>query len=334
MDTAFADAQGSAEALRGELRVATAPEFAENLIAPLLCRFQATYPGIALQVHVDATPQLTLEHYDVALLSAPEGARCQLCGPPAVQRRRHFVCRTALSGPARPAATPSDLLQHRCLLRRSPRLRRGVLQLWQQGSDVLEAPGFEGEVEPSITVNHTSSLLRMAIDGAGIAAFTHNVAAPYIAQGLLQHALPQWITGRFAPAGSPPSRRHMPARTKAFLDFLTEHHNHLALPVPSIAATSPPPSFHIKNGASPIQDSATSSTFKKSARLRRCLGVHHQRWQTVILELLTQLGLEHLACRTQRNGVHEHHVVRNLPFGRLALVKRQQCLARDLRARV
>lgn len=239
VDTAFADAQGSTEALRGELRVATTPEFAENLIAPLLRRFQATYPGIALQVHVDATPQLTLEHYDVALLSAPEGldanfvarrlfsAEGILCAAP------HYLAQHG------PLQHPSDLLQHRCLLRRSTRLRRGVLQLWQQGSDVLEAPGFEGEVEPSITINHTSSLLRMAIDGAGIAAFTHNVAAPYIAQGLLQHVLPQWITGRFALLAALPSRRHMPARTKAFLDFLTEHHNHLALPVPSLAATGP-----------------------------------------------------------------------------------------------
>ncbi len=187
MDTAFADAQGSTEALRGELRVATPPEFAENLIAPLLRRFQATYPGIALQVHVDATPSSRWSTR-CSLAQRPEGLDANFVA------RRLFsaegvLCRTALSGPARPAATPSDLLRRRCLLRRSTRLRRGVLQLWQQGSDVLEAPGFEGEVEPSITINHTSSLLRMAIDGAGCRLPTM-WRPPTSAQGLLQHVLP------------------------------------------------------------------------------------------------------------------------------------------------
>lgn len=240
VDIAFADAQGSTEALRGELRVATTPEFAEYLIAPLVRRFQTAYPSIALQVHVDASPHSALEHYDVALLSAPEGldanfvarrlfsAEGILCAAP------HYLAQHG------PLQHPSDLLQHRCLLRRSTRLRRGVLQLWPQGGDVLEPPSFEGEVEPCITINHTSSLLRMAMDGAGVAAFTHNVAAPYIAQGLLQHVLPQWITGRFALLAALPSRRHMPARTKAFLDFLTEHHNHLELPLPGSSCAPPP----------------------------------------------------------------------------------------------
>lgn len=239
VDTAFADAQGSTEALRGDLRVATTPEFAEYLIAPLVRRFHDRYPGIALQVHVDTNPQVMLEHYDVALLSAPEGLDANF-----VARRLFSAAGILCAAPHYlaqhgPLTQPADLLQHRCLLRRSTRLRRGVLHLWPHNGDVLEPPSFEGEVVPSITINHTSSLLRMTMDGAGIAAFTENEAAPYIAQGLLQHVLPEWITGRFALLAALPSRRHMPARTKAFLDFLTEHHNHLALPVPSITATSP-----------------------------------------------------------------------------------------------
>lgn len=239
VDTAFTDAQDSTEALHGSLRVATTPEFAEYLIAPLLPSFQQRYPGIALDVHVNAAPLSTLEHFDLALLSAPEGLDANF-----VARRLFSDDGILCAAPQYlaqhpPLLHPHDLLQHRCLLRHSTRLRRGVLHLWPQGSDVLAPPGFAGEVKPAITINHTSSLLRMAMDGAGIAAFTQNVAAPYIAQGLLQRVLPEWITGHFALLAALPSRRHMPARTKAFLDFLTAHYHQLSQPVPGAAAAAP-----------------------------------------------------------------------------------------------
>ncbi|MEG2629970.1 MAG: LysR substrate-binding domain-containing protein, partial [Comamonas sp.] len=63
--------------------------------------------------------------------------------------------------------------------------------------------------------------------GAGIGAFSHEIADDYLAQGKLVQVLPSWITGRFSLLAAVPSRRHMPARTQAFLDFLLEQRQRL-----------------------------------------------------------------------------------------------------------
>ena len=44
-------------------------------------------------------------------------------------------------------------------------------------------------------------------------------------------------------------------------------------------------------------------------------------------EQLAQLGLEHLAGGTDRDGIHKHHVIGDLPLGCLAFVEREQFLA-------
>ena len=66
-------------------------------------------------------------------------------------------------------------------------------------------------VQPTASINHTGSLLRMALDGAGVAAFSTDLTATYLASGQLQHVLPQWITGRFSLLAALPSRQHLPA---------------------------------------------------------------------------------------------------------------------------
>ena len=223
VDSAFALVQDSTEALSGTLRVVAAPVFAEFLIAPLLVPFRAAFPGITLDVHVDANPSPALGHYDIAFLGVREGVDSNtiartlfttdgiLCASPAYLER----CGT-------PTA-PQDLAQHQCLMRRSTALRTGVVHLWRSGHSVQSPPEVVMAVQPCATINHTGSLLRMALDGAGIAAFSTDIAAPYIARGQLQRVLPEWITGRFSLLAALPSRQHIPARAKAFLDFVTGH---------------------------------------------------------------------------------------------------------------
>jgi DNA-binding transcriptional LysR family regulator len=54
--------------------------------------------------------------------------------------------------------------------------------------------------------------------------------APYIARGELVHLLPDWIFGRYTIYAALPTRKLMPARTKAFLEFLTEQSRALGAP--------------------------------------------------------------------------------------------------------
>ncbi|MNY75741.1 LysR substrate binding domain protein [compost metagenome] len=47
--------------------------------------------------------------------------------------------------------------------------------------------------------------------------------AEHLADGRLQRVLAPWITGRFTLYAVLPSRKFMPARVRAFLDFLSEY---------------------------------------------------------------------------------------------------------------
>ena len=62
--------------------------------------------------------------------------------------------------------------------------------------------------------------MRMARDGAGIAAWGHHFAAPYVNSGALKPVLEDWALPPAIAWAVFPGRRLMPARTRAFLDAL------------------------------------------------------------------------------------------------------------------
>ena len=223
VDEAFSAVQDSTATLTGSLRVGAAPEFAEYLLGPLAPAFMQAFPGLELDVHVETATALDLGRYDVALLWNWQGM------DPNIVARTLFTSEGILcAAPAYLALhaeliQPQQLAEHRCLLRRSPRTRSGLVRLWRPEQDVAKDEPLELAVPAAMTVNHTATLLRAVLGGAGIGAFASEMAQEYLAKGELVQVLPGWITGRFSVLAAVPSRQHMPVRTKAFLDFLLEH---------------------------------------------------------------------------------------------------------------
>jgi DNA-binding transcriptional LysR family regulator len=80
----------------------------------------------------------------------------------------------------------------------------------------------EANVNPVLWANHTDTLLRATLDGAGITSLPVELAAPYLGSQELVRVLPDWITGRFTLFAAMPSRRFVPRRTQVFLDYLTK----------------------------------------------------------------------------------------------------------------
>ncbi len=68
----------------------------------------------------------------------------------------------------------------------------------------------------------TELLLRAALDGVGVAVMARLLVEPYLSSGALVHVLPDWMFSRYTVYAALPTRRMVPARTKAFLDFITE----------------------------------------------------------------------------------------------------------------
>jgi DNA-binding transcriptional LysR family regulator len=80
----------------------------------------------------------------------------------------------------------------------------------------------EVEIKPVLLANHTDSLLRATLDGAGITSVAVGIVQPYLSRGELVRVLAPWITGRLSMYAAIPSRKYVPQRTRMFLDFLLE----------------------------------------------------------------------------------------------------------------
>jgi DNA-binding transcriptional LysR family regulator len=79
------------------------------------------------------------------------------------------------------------------------------------------------DVTPVMSANHSDTLMRATITGAGISSQPTNLVAPFLKSGELRRVLAPWITNRLRLVAALPSRQFMPARTRAFLDHLVDH---------------------------------------------------------------------------------------------------------------
>ena len=79
---------------------------------------------------------------------------------------------------------------------------------------------WEGVPPGRATANSPELLMRMALEGAGIAVITDHFALPYLQRGELLQVLPDWGLPPVSAWAVFPGRRLMPARTRVFLDAL------------------------------------------------------------------------------------------------------------------
>ena len=115
--------------------------------------------------------------------------------------------------------SPEELSQHDFLRVKTTFGRSRALRLW-----CPRAPdaAIDLDLQPLIIANHVDTLLRAALDGAGIIPVSVDLAAPQLARGELVRVLSPWIMGRLAIYAALPSRKFIPRRTKALLDYLME----------------------------------------------------------------------------------------------------------------
>lgn len=117
---------------------------------------------------------------------------------------------------------PRDLEQHDCVVHH----RSSRDDVWYFGSPEGEAD--PGESEISVTVhdrfrsNNASAVHRAALDGLGIALLPHLLVIEDIRAGRLRHLLPDFPTRRFPLYVTFASRRSLPPRTRAVIDFIIE----------------------------------------------------------------------------------------------------------------
>jgi DNA-binding transcriptional LysR family regulator len=99
---------------------------------------------------------------------------------------------------------------------------RRELTLFGEGMGKASMPVSIPLPAAALATTHLDTLLAAAVAGLGIAGLPSFVAAAALRDGRLERVLPAWRGVSLALYVAMPTRRHVPARTRAFVDFLVE----------------------------------------------------------------------------------------------------------------
>lgn len=202
----------------GVLKVSMAPGFGVDYVVPLLPAFMQRHPAVLPDWHFDNRHvDLIAEGYDAAIgggteltpgVVARELARAHIV---AVASPTYMAGRKAPREPGHLAALDGIVMRsvHSGRLRdRMMRDRAGA-----------QAPV---ELQPHIVLSDPDALCRAALLGLGVALVAMPHALPHLESGALLRVLPRWYAD-----GGPISLyfaggRLLPAKTRAFVDFVVE----------------------------------------------------------------------------------------------------------------
>ncbi|HEY5781597.1 MAG TPA: LysR family transcriptional regulator [Lysobacter sp.] len=200
---------------RGQLRISSPHGFGRKVLAPLMLEFRMRYPGIGIELVLDErAADLAVDRVDVAFrdgrLDDSQVIAKQLipmqmivCASPDYARRHGLP------------ASVDDLNDHACINRRLP---NGRLDSWNFKVDgrarCITPPG-------DIVLNDDDLMLQTLLDGQGLAQMPAYQVCDALRAGELVACL-----GQFAPDDRGHylcylSRRQLPKRIRAFIDFIT-----------------------------------------------------------------------------------------------------------------
>lgn len=219
IDEADAAARQQTQDLAGLLRLHAPPVLASYVIAPLLAEFRRRYPKILIELEVESLREPPIEDFDITLLGTDDSFDGDVIARKVLESEAILVASPEYLRRRGAPQQPQELERHDCLRLKMPHIRPRAWQMW-----CPDNPGhpIDLDVQPVLLANHTDSLLRAAIDGTGITSVAVDMVAPYLTRGELVRVLAPWITGRLSMYAAVPTRKFMPQRTRAFLDFLIE----------------------------------------------------------------------------------------------------------------
>ena len=207
---------------RGHLRVLAPPAFATHQLAKLLPKFHAQYPKITIELSAPGPIETVDENFDVTIISV---GRRPLDGDFVARRLARsevIACASPeyLDRNGRPEH-PGDLVLHEAML---PTFLREIT--FQQGAWGDDEPAGESVTltpnRPVLGTVHTDTLYAAALHGLGIAGLPSFVAEDALLEHALERVLPHWHLFTVTLYAAMPTRKHVPARTRAFVDFLVQ----------------------------------------------------------------------------------------------------------------
>lgn len=216
LETARAELQSQQREPAGLLKVNGPMSFGTMHLAPAVLRFMTAYPKVRVQLSLtDRFVDLIEEGHDIAIRigALPDSSLTARRLAPA----RRFVCASpAYLEAAGAPAHPRDLSGHRCL-------HYGYLATgtrWRlSGPDGEHSVG----VEPYFCANNGETLMRAALEGAGVALLPTFICGAAMRQGRLVRVMPDYEPPEIAINAIWPTNRLLSTKVRHFLDFIVDH---------------------------------------------------------------------------------------------------------------
>lgn len=220
VEDAEAAASASTRELQGTIHILATPVLASYFLAPRIAQWRRSFPKVDLDLMIDPFPQHRVEEFDVTFMVVEEGYDASVVARP-LATTDWIVCAAPdyLQRAGTPQ-TPEDLRQHSYL--KFPWQHGGGQSGRRMRLRPVQGSGDAVDVDMPVVLQSDSFdvLYRATLDGAGVAVLSKVLVAPHLASGSLVHLLPEWLFGRYTIYAALPTRKLMPARTRAFLEFL------------------------------------------------------------------------------------------------------------------
>jgi DNA-binding transcriptional LysR family regulator len=219
IDDALEDLNHFRDKPSGNLHITSGRQACELVLLPIASEFLQLYPDIRLEVvESDALLDIVANGFDAGvrfgdrleadMVSLPIGPtmRSVVVGSPAFFQRH--------AAPQK----PEDLHGLPCIRHRYP---SGSMYRWE-----LERGGIAQEIEVNgpLTLGDVSLMVGPALQGLGLAYVFEDMVSEHLASGRLLQVLADWCPYYPGLHLYYPSRRHVPAALKAFIEFVRNRH--------------------------------------------------------------------------------------------------------------
>ncbi|PMR73364.1 LysR family transcriptional regulator [Billgrantia endophytica] len=205
-------------ALSGPLRVNATFGFGRHHVAPLLSAFCSRYPGVEGVLELSNYPlSLGDQGFDIGVrVGEPPDSR--LIARRILANRRVLCASPDYVARMPPLAGPADLGTHACLVLRENDSDYAVWRFQRRGGGQEQSVKVAGP----LASNDGEVIVGLALDGHGIVLRSWWDIHEYLASGALIELLPEWqgVCADFHAVYQ--QRRHVPARLRAFVDFLEQ----------------------------------------------------------------------------------------------------------------
>jgi LysR family transcriptional regulator for bpeEF and oprC len=202
---------------RGRLRVSSTVSFGRKVVAPLLTGFQTEFPEIAVDLLLDeSATEVSAEHVDIAFSDGlPE--QSQLIA------KRLFPMQLMVCASPEYAAKQGlprsleELSNHRCI---NYRLASGKVCEWEFKVDGKPKKLM---LQGKSSFNDADLVLRAVLDGQGLAQLADYQICEPLHAGRVVTCLTECAPDDRGHYLCYPSRQHLPARARVFIDYMTIH---------------------------------------------------------------------------------------------------------------